>query len=84
MPCGIAAAKPTNPAPAVATTNSARTGGAAETCVSSTAEAAVSAAATVSTATRIRRNSNYGEQSNRNTNDRYEKFPFHIYPAFLI
>jgi hypothetical protein len=49
--------------------------------VSSTAEAA-SAAATVSTATRIRRNSNYGEQSNRNTNDRYEKFPFHTYVPF--
>jgi hypothetical protein len=52
--------------------------------VASAAEAAVSAAAAVSTATRIRRKSDYREQSNRNTNDRWEKFPFHIYPAFLI
>jgi hypothetical protein len=65
-------------------TNSARTGASAETCVSSTAEAAVSAAAPMSTATRIRRKSDYREQSNRNTSNRCEKFPFHIYPAFLI
>jgi hypothetical protein len=52
--------------------------------MSSTAEATAPAGASVSTATGIRRKPNYGEQSNRNTNDRCEKFPFHIYPAFLI